>query len=86
MTFFIYSQTCTKTVAIVLTTHDLNGMAAHLPHLICVNHRVIADGTPEDVIARGSGTDLRSAHGSSQDLKKVWLSMTEANEEIEANG
>jgi len=37
-------------VAIVLTTHDLNGMAAHLPHLICVNHRVIADGTPEDVI------------------------------------
>jgi len=37
-------------VAIVLTTHDLNGMAAHLPHLICVNHRVIADGTPQDVI------------------------------------
>lgn len=37
-------------VAIVLTTHDLNGMAAHLPHLICVNHRVIADGTPADVI------------------------------------
>ena len=37
-------------VAIVLTTHDLNGMAAHLPHLICVNHRVIADGTPTDVI------------------------------------
>ena len=37
-------------VAIVLTTHDLNGMAAHLPHLVCVNHRVIADGTPEAVI------------------------------------
>jgi len=37
-------------VAIVLTTHDLNGMAAHLPHLICVNHRVIADGTPAEVI------------------------------------
>ena len=37
-------------VAIVLTTHDLNGMAAHLPHLVCVNHRVIADGTPEEVI------------------------------------
>jgi zinc/manganese transport system ATP-binding protein len=37
-------------VAIVLTTHDLNGMAAHLPHLICVNHRIIADGTPEQVI------------------------------------
>ncbi len=37
-------------VAIVLTTHDLNGMAAHLPHLICVNHRIIADGTPKQVI------------------------------------
>jgi ABC-type Mn2+/Zn2+ transport system ATPase subunit len=37
-------------VAIVLTTHDLNGMAAHLPHLVCVNHRIIADGTPQEVI------------------------------------
>jgi zinc/manganese transport system ATP-binding protein len=37
-------------VAIVLTTHDLNGMAAHLPHLVCVNHRVVADGTPQEVI------------------------------------
>jgi len=37
-------------MAIVLTTHDLNGMAAHLPHLICVNHRVVADGAPADVI------------------------------------
>jgi ABC-type Mn2+/Zn2+ transport system ATPase subunit len=37
-------------VAIVLTTHDLNGMAAHLPHLVCVNHRIVADGTPNQVI------------------------------------
>jgi len=37
-------------LAIVLTTHDLNGMAAHLPHLVCVNHRVVADGTPQQVI------------------------------------
>lgn len=37
-------------VAIVLTTHDLNGMAAHLPHLVCVNHRIVADGTPGEVI------------------------------------
>jgi ABC-type Mn2+/Zn2+ transport system ATPase subunit len=37
-------------VAIVLTTHDLNGMAAHLPHLVCVNHRIVADGTPREVI------------------------------------
>ena len=37
-------------VAIVLTTHDLNGMAAHLPHLICINHGIVADGSPAQVI------------------------------------
>ena len=37
-------------VAIVLTTHDLNGMAAHLPHLVCVNREIVADGSPEEVI------------------------------------
>ena len=37
-------------VAIVLTTHDLNGMATHLPHLICVNHRIVANGSSSDVI------------------------------------
>ena len=26
-------------LAIVLTTHDLNGIAAHLPHLVCLNTR-----------------------------------------------
>ncbi len=37
-------------LAIVLTTHDLNGMAAHLPHLIALNKRIVAAGTPEQVI------------------------------------
>ena len=37
-------------ISIVLTTHDLNGMAAHLPHLICVNGTIVADGAPADVI------------------------------------
>lgn len=37
-------------IAIVLTTHDLNGMAAHLPHLVCVNRGVIAAGAPAEVI------------------------------------
>ena len=39
-------------VAIVLTTHDLNGMAAHLPHLVCVHHRIVADGTPRELESR----------------------------------
>jgi ABC-type Mn2+/Zn2+ transport system ATPase subunit len=37
-------------IAIMLTTHDLNGMAAHLPHLVCLNQEVVAEGTPHDVI------------------------------------
>ncbi len=37
-------------LAIVLTTHDLNGMAAHLPHLVCLNTEVIGQGAPRDVL------------------------------------
>lgn len=37
-------------VAIVLTTHDLNGIASHLPHLVCVNNRVVGAGRPRDVL------------------------------------
>ena len=38
-------------VGIVLTTHELNGVAAHLPRLVCVAERtVIADGAPAAVI------------------------------------
>jgi ABC-type Mn2+/Zn2+ transport system ATPase subunit len=37
-------------IAVVLTTHDINGVAAHLPRLVCLNRRVIADGRPVEVI------------------------------------
>lgn len=37
-------------LAIVLTTHDLNGIAAHLPHLVCLNTSVIGAGVPRDVL------------------------------------
>lgn len=37
-------------LAIVLTTHDLNGMAAHLPHLVCLNTEVIGAGAPRAVL------------------------------------
>jgi len=40
----------TEGLAVVLTTHDLNGMAAHLPHLVCLNTEVIGEGTPADVL------------------------------------
>jgi len=35
---------------VLLTTHDLNGMAAHLPDLICLNRTVLARGHPQDVL------------------------------------
>ena len=36
-------------VAVVLTTHELNAVAAHLPEVICVNRGVVAQGPPEAV-------------------------------------
>ena len=37
-------------LGIVLTTHDLNGIAAHLPRLVCLNRRVLGEGAPADVL------------------------------------
>ncbi|MER3452918.1 MAG: metal ABC transporter ATP-binding protein, partial [Acidimicrobiia bacterium] len=52
-------------LAILLTTHDLNGMAAHLPRIVCLNGEVVAQGAPRevltpDVLARtyGAPTDV----------------------------
>lgn len=50
-------------LAIVLTTHDLNGIAAHLPSIMCLNREVIASGSPRavltsDVLERTYGAPL----------------------------
>jgi ABC-type Mn2+/Zn2+ transport system ATPase subunit len=37
-------------MTIVLTTHDINGLAAHLPRLVCFNRTVVADGSPDEVL------------------------------------
>jgi ABC-type Mn2+/Zn2+ transport system ATPase subunit len=37
-------------LAILLTTHDLNGIAAHLPRMVCLNRSVIGEGRPVDVL------------------------------------
>lgn len=36
-------------VTILLTTHDLNAVARHLPWVICFNQKIIAQGPPEEV-------------------------------------
>ena len=48
-------------VAVVLTTHDLNAVAAHLPSLVCINRRVIAAGTPTEVLTADT---LRELYGA----------------------
>jgi zinc/manganese transport system ATP-binding protein len=37
-------------LTIVLSTHDLNGVAAHLPEVICLNRRIVAQGDPRSVL------------------------------------
>ncbi|MHB8513390.1 MAG: metal ABC transporter ATP-binding protein [Actinomycetota bacterium] len=36
-------------IGVVLTTHDLNAVAASLPDVVCFNQTIIARGAPEDV-------------------------------------
>ncbi|MGH9186409.1 MAG: metal ABC transporter ATP-binding protein [Acidimicrobiales bacterium] len=50
-------------LAVVVTTHDLNGIAAHLPEILCLNTRVVAAGPPAevltpDVLRRTYGADV----------------------------
>lgn len=50
-------------MTILLTTHDLNAVASHLPWVICFNHGVVAQGSPADIftneiLAETYGSDL----------------------------
>jgi zinc/manganese transport system ATP-binding protein len=36
-------------ITIVITTHELNSLAAHLPWVVCVNRGIVAQGSPEQV-------------------------------------
>ncbi len=51
-------------MTIVLTTHELNSVAAHLPWVVCVNRRLIAEGDPDEIftsaiLGQTYGADLR---------------------------
>jgi ABC-type Mn2+/Zn2+ transport system ATPase subunit len=52
-------------LAIVLTTHDLNGVAAHLPQLVCLNREVIAAGKPGQVL---TPEVLETTYGAPMDV------------------
>ena len=36
-------------VTVIITTHELNAVAAHLPSIVCMNRHIIAYGSPDDV-------------------------------------
>ena len=38
-----------KGVTILLTTHDLNAVARHLPWVICFNQTIVAQGDPDEI-------------------------------------
>ena len=52
-------------LGIVLTTHDLNGIAAHLPRLICLNKEVIGAGAPHEVLVPSV---LEATYGSPMEV------------------
>jgi ABC-type Mn2+/Zn2+ transport system ATPase subunit len=37
-------------MTIVVTTHDIPGIARRLPWIVCINHDIIAEGKPEDTL------------------------------------
>lgn len=37
-------------LAVVITTHDLNGIAAHMHEVVCLNREVVAIGPPAEII------------------------------------
>ena len=50
-------------ITVLLTTHDLNSVAAHLPWVICLNRRIVAEGTPDvvftpEILARTYGAEM----------------------------
>ncbi|MCO8127930.1 metal ABC transporter ATP-binding protein [Acidimicrobiia bacterium EGI L10123] len=52
-------------LGIVLTTHDLNGIAAHLPRLVCLNKEVIGAGAPHEVLVPSV---LEATYGSPMEV------------------
>lgn len=40
-------------ITILLTTHDLNAVASHLPWVICFNKGLVAQGRPRDIFTNG---------------------------------
>lgn len=47
-------------VTVVLSTHELNAVAAHLPRVVCINRGIVADGRPSQIFTTET---LRRTYG-----------------------
>jgi zinc/manganese transport system ATP-binding protein len=48
-------------VTVIMSTHELNAVAAHLPWVVCVNRTIVAQGSPADVY---TPENLRRTYGA----------------------
>jgi ABC-type Mn2+/Zn2+ transport system ATPase subunit len=37
-------------ITIILTTHDISGIAKRLPWIVCMNKRIICEGNPNEIL------------------------------------
>lgn len=61
----LLAELCGQGMAAVLTTHDLNGVAGHLPRLGLLNRRLVACGTPAEVLGPAN---LEETYGASMEV------------------
>lgn len=52
-------------MTMLLTTHDLNGIAAHLPTVVCLNRRIVGVGPPGEVLCSDV---LEATYGARMDV------------------
>lgn len=57
-----------KGLTIIMTTHDLSGIAKRLPWVVCMNKKIIAEGIPSEVLTE---TNLLRAFGLMVEEKKT---------------
>lgn len=61
----LLAELCGQGMAAVLTTHDLNGVAGHLPRLGLLNRRLVACGPPTEVLGPAN---LEETYGASMEV------------------
>lgn len=54
-------------VTILLSTHDLNAVATHLPWVVCFNHGIVAQGRPVEVL---TSETLRQTFGGDMVIQR----------------